>query len=67
MNKDQNPEQKSFEEPSVISYEQRELIVETVFNAGDGSVGVIVSDRNLKKGIRSVRSRNILIGLGRLV
>jgi hypothetical protein len=53
---------KPYEKPEVVTYDQNELVLDTVFTQNNGSGD---SDRNLKRGIRPVQSGRILDRLTR--
>jgi hypothetical protein len=54
---------KPYETPEVVTYAPDELVLDTVFTQRDGSDD---SDRNLKRGIRSVHSKQVLDRLTRI-
>ena len=44
-NQDQKPQRKSFEQPAVVTYDRRELVIERVFTGRNGSEnGVLFYD-----------------------
>jgi hypothetical protein len=53
---------KPYEKPEVVTYDQNELVLDTVFTQNDGSGD---SDRNLKRHVRAVSPRNVLARLMR--
>jgi hypothetical protein len=65
-NKRTEPKQKPYEQPEVVTYDQAELVPDTVFTQRNGSGDNNDSDRNLKTNFRSVNSQRVLARLAQV-